>query len=371
MATIVQPMNTTDNAMQYVLSVYYDKLYLERLIPELRWYQAGQKRKLPKNQGKIVKFSAYKSLTTGTNLSEATRPTPKVLSTFNVTATLVQYGDYTAVSDLIEMTAISSVVTEAIQVLSEQSALTLDRYIRKIAFGGAMNIDPIGSSLSAQVASRYTGSTSAISALHNKVCGFTMKLVGSLSGKGGAALSAAGNLTPSAWESKITLHDIRKAVGTLRGRNVKPLDGTYYLGIAHPQAIEQILDDTSTGGWIDWQKYTTPESMYKGEVGRAEGVRFVSTTEAFDYPAASSATDLSATIISIIGKGALGIVDFQSVQDVQHSKNESSIIVKRASQYNTDDPLNQVAATVGWKFTVAAAVLNTSCGIHLMGLRKS
>jgi N4-gp56 family major capsid protein len=301
-----------------------------------------------------------------------TKPTARVLSTYNVTSTLTQYGDHVGVSDLVEMTAISSVITEAIQVMSEQSALTMDAYIRKIAFGNTMNIDPIASSLSAEVAGRYTGSISALSALQDKVLGFTTKLVGSLSayaGTSGDALSGSGNWTASAWEHKLTLHDIRRAVTVLRSRNVKPLDGTYYLGIIAPGALEHIMDDTSTGGWIDWQKYTNPETMYKGEVGRAEGVRFVSTTEAFDYPTGNA--DLSVTILTIVGKGALGVVDFQSVQDVQHSKNESSIIIKRANKYNTSDPLNQVAATVGWKWTIAAAVLNTSCGLHVVATRKA
>jgi len=372
MATIHEPMSTTANKMQYVISTYYDKLYLERQYPYLYWYQACEKKKLPRTQGKTVKFSAYKSLTLGTNLTEATTPTPKSLSTYNVTATLTQYGDFTAISDLLEGTAISSAVEEAIQVLAEQSALTMDAYIRNVAFGGVMNLEPMGTSLSAAVTGRYTGSISALSALQDKVLGFTVRLVGSLSAKAGTGsdnLSASANWTASAWEQRLTLLDIRRVVSKLRGRNVKPMDGQNYLGIIHPGAVEQIMNDTSNNGWAEWQKYTSAESMYKGEVGRAEGVRFVMSTEAFDYPTGNS--DLSATILTVVGKGALGVVDFESVQDVQHGKNESSIIVKRSSKFNTSDPLDQVAATVGWKFTIAAAVLNTSCGIHLLALRKA
>jgi N4-gp56 family major capsid protein len=331
------------------------------------WYQACEKRQFPKQSGKTIVFHAYKKLGIGTNLTEATKPTTKVLSAYNVSAALTQYGDHTAVSDMMELTAISSVIEQAVDVLAEQSADTMDKYIRKIAFGDSMNILPTGKSLSVGVRARYTGSASAISALNNKIIGFTVKLAGALSANANAISSTTAGAT-SAWEQRISLRDVRKAVTVLSQRNVKPLDGTYYLGIGSPGALEQIRSDTATGGWIDWQKYIDNTPMMKGEVGRAERVRFVETTNAFDYPIGTAAT--SATIITIVGKGALGVIDFQSVQDVKNGKNENSIIIKRANQYDKSDPLDQVAGTVGWKWIIAAAILNPSCGIHLVGYRR-
>jgi N4-gp56 family major capsid protein len=370
MATIHEPMTTTANAAQYVVHQYYDKRYLERLIASMYWYQGCEKRELPKNTGKKVWFHAYKKLGIGTNLTEGTKPTSKVMSSYNVSAQLTEYGDFTSVSDVMELTAISSVIEQAVDVLAEQSADTMDKYIRYMAFNGAMHITPVGKSLSVGVRQRYTGSASAMSAFHNKVIGFTLLEVGSLSGVGAAgAISASANFGTSAWEKKITLRDVRKAVTLLRQRNVQPLDGQYFLGIASPGALEHLRDDTATGGWVDWQKYTDNTPMMKGEVGRAERVRFVETTNAWDYPLGNA--NLSVTIITVIGKGALGVVDFQSVQDVQNGKNENSIIIKRANQYQTLDPLDQVAGTVGWKWIIAASILNPSCGVHLMGIRKA
>ena len=369
MATIHDPTALTTTATQYAISTYYDKLWLERLVPDLRWYQGCEKKRLPKNQGYSVKFSSFKKLSLGSALTESTKPTPAVLSTFNVTATLRQYGGYAAVSDFLEMTAITPIVQEAVSVLSEQSALTLDTYLRNVCFGGGF--PSATSRISAAARSRYTGSVSAISALQGKVYGHTLKLVKSLSSGVTKSLSGMGALNASAWSGYIpTLRDIRSVVADLRGRDVKPYKDGYYLGIAHPGALADIMSDTGTTGWADWQKYTTPESMYKGEIGRAEGVRFLSTTNALDR-GANTGSNVSASFITIIGRGAFGCVDFDSVQDVQNSRNEGSIIVKRANQYNTDDPLNQVAGTVGWKFTIAAAVLNTSCAISLMGLRAA
>ena len=370
MATIINPTALTSTATQYILAKYYDKTYLDRLTPELRWFQAGEKKRLPQHSGKIIKFSAFRKLAIGTRLSESTKPTAKVLSTYNVTATLAQWGDFSAVSDLMEVTGITSTITEAVQVYAEQSALTIDTAIRSVAWGG--HLPSATSQISAAILARYSQNISSLSAMQGLVTGFTIRLSRQCSGLAAAvvAVSAAAAVGTSALKAYtgVTLRDVRESVAILRGRDVKPkMSDGYYLGIAAPQALESLASDTSTTGWVEWQKYTTPESMMKGEVGKAEGVRFVSTTNAIDRGLATNAST-SASVITILGKGALGVVDFENSLD---GKGKNHIIIKRANQFNTDDPLNQIAGTVGWKSTFAAAILNNSTGIHLLLLRDN
>lgn len=368
MATIQDPAASTGTASKYVLSTYYDKVYLARLIPELRWYQACEKKRLPKNSGKIVKFSSFRRLSIGTRLTEGTRPTPKVLSAYNVTATLGQWGDYVAVTDLMEVTGITSTVEQAVMVMGENAGQTIDIQIRNAAWGGGL--PSAASRISASLRIRHTGSVSTFSAFNGKVGGFSIRLTLQSS----ALLAATGRMSASHLHAasaynastKFTLKDVRQSVGVLRGRDVKPMEGGYYVAIAHPGALVDLMSDTSTGGWIDWQKYTTAEPMYKGEVGRAENCKFVSTTQALDKPLNTGAT-VSATAITILGQGGLGCVDFENTFD---GEGQNYIIIKKANQYDTYDPLNQIAGTVGWKATFAAVVLNTSCGIHLLGLRN-
>src|SRR4030043_251941 len=104
MATIIDPAATTGTASKYILSTFYDKVMLERLTPTLRWYDVCEKKRLPQNSGKVVKFSTFRSVSLGTKLTEGTKPTAKVLSAYNITATLGQWGDYVAVTDLMEVT---------------------------------------------------------------------------------------------------------------------------------------------------------------------------------------------------------------------------------------------------------------------------
>lgn len=369
MATIHEPMAlASTGATRYILSTYYDKLYLERLVPELRWYELCDKKNLPKGQGRVIKFSSYRSLALGSRLTEGTKPTPSVLSTFNVTATLAQWGGYAAVSDLLEDTAISSVVTEAIQVLSEQSAKTMDTYIRNVAFGGGF--PSATSRISAAARSRYTGSVSRLSAINGKVYGFTVKLIKSLSSGVTKNFSGMATLNASAWKQAVLLRDIREAVGTLRSNNAKPMSDGYYMGIAHPIAIQQLKQDSETTGFTEWMKYTDTKPMLKGEIGIAEGVRWISTTNAMDR-GINTGSNISATFLTIVGKGALGCINYDGVGDTKNGKNPTSLIIKRANQYEMSDPVDQIAATIGWKFTIAAAVLNTSCGVHIMSIRNA
>lgn len=265
MATIVDPAATTGTASKYILSTYYDKVFLERLQPATKWDQLCEKKRLPQHAGKVVKFSAFKQVAIGTRLTEGTKPTPKVLSAYNVTATLFQFGDHVAVTDLMEMTGISSTIEQAVGVMGDQCAYTIDTQISRAAWGGIGILPSATSNISASLRGRYIGSVSTLSALNSKVAGFSIRLSKQCSG----LLAATGRLSTvilhaaSAYNAstKLTLRDIRDAVAVLRNRNVQPFTSDqYYLGIAHPGALVELMSDTSTGGWIDWQKYSNPEA---------------------------------------------------------------------------------------------------------------
>ena len=75
---------------------------------------------------------------------------------------------------------------------------------------------------------------------------------------------------------KLTVLAIRKAVRTLKRENAPMINGNY-VAIVHPDVAFDLMSDST---WVEWQKYTSPEHMYKNEIGQIAGVRFVETTEA-------------------------------------------------------------------------------------------
>jgi N4-gp56 family major capsid protein len=54
--------------------------------------------------------------------------------------------------------------------------------------------------------------------------------------------------------------------------NLLPFDGKDYMCLISTKAKRGIVTDPE---WIDWHKYTDPESMYNSEIGRVENIRFM------------------------------------------------------------------------------------------------
>jgi len=364
-ATSIDPMNISTTQPQYLLSVYYDKRLLERLKPVPVMYEMGQKRSLPKGEGKVVKWSRFQNLGDAGVLSEGTRPTPLVVSAVNVTATLAQYGDYTAVSDFVEMTVISSVVEGSIDVFATQAGSSIDKIVRYALFGektGSTYKDSNTFNISAwqRAGLAGAGSTSTFSALHGKTIGFPVQLCGALSANAGrfkAFSSVAGLSTYAQHKFPLAVADIRKAVQTLQEANVPTFEDGYYIGFIHPTAAAGLKRDTQ---WQNWNQYSgelTKATMYKGELGEVERVRFVSSTLVMKRPLVKGNV-LSACFTTIVGKNAYGVVDYDGGQHVY---------VKQPNNYDTSNPLNQWT-TIGWKITMAARILESSRGVHIMSI---
>ena len=101
--------------------------------------------------------------------------------------------------------------------------------------------------------------------------------------------------------------------------------------------------------------------MYKGEIGKIEGVRFIQSTNAMkeQMPIVKTGkSSICAYFCTIVGKNALGVTEMEG---------GVKTTVKQANRYDTYNPLNQWS-TIGWKVTLAARVLNCSCGIHIFSI---
>lgn len=353
MATSIDPMALSTTATSYLLSTYYDKRLLERLVPRPVMWDHGQKRSLPKGEGKSVKWSRFVNLGVGSRLSEGTRSTPKVISSLNVTATLTQIGDYAAVSDFVDMTAISSIVEGAIDLFATQAATAVDLIARDALFGEATNsIEYPNRNLSVII------SVTTVSAIAGKTKGFYIDVPNQLSSAPTKKLSGCVTLQASAWNKyHLTVQDIREGVQRLKENDVPTFDDGYYIGFIHPTATAGLKKDAE---WKNWNQYSgelAKATMYKGEVGEIERVRFVESTLVFKKPLCKG-SNISACFTTIVGKDAYGVVDYDGGVHVY---------VKNPNQYDTSNPLNQWT-TIGWKATLAARILDSARGLHIMSI---
>ena len=74
--------------------------------------------------------------------------------------------------------------------------------------------------------------------------------------------------------------DVRKAVAKLRGANVQPRDGGFYIGMLHPDTSYDLRTEAATSGanvWREPHTYTEAAvgNIWNGEVGVYEGVKFI------------------------------------------------------------------------------------------------
>lgn len=293
-------MNTTTN-MSVEIKTFYDKLLLERCLPNLPFLKYGQKRPIPKGNGKTIEFRKFNSLAPATTpLTEGTPPTAKSLSVTAITATVDQYGDVVEVSDVLDDTAIDPIITETIELEGEQAGLTLNTVVANVLLnttsvynvGGGVDEDAI----------------------------------------------TANNI--------FTVNDVLNLQTIFKRNNIKPMADGYYLMFLAPEQAADIMRDPL---WRDVSKYQNEKNIEKGEIGRLYNFKFIDTTllEAVENTAGVSVFSGLA-----VGKNAYGITDIEN-------SGKPKSIVKIAKDDNSDrsDPLNQ-KSTIGWKAMFTAKILN-------------
>ena len=131
---------TSTSGLPQAIATFYDRRLLSRLELKLMFDKFGQKRKLPKNSGNVVKFSRYSNLSAITSaLTEGTVPNGDTLQSTQISATPVQYGNYLALSDMLILEAIDPIIKSAMDVLGYQAGLSLDTIIRNTLDGNMTN----------------------------------------------------------------------------------------------------------------------------------------------------------------------------------------------------------------------------------------
>jgi len=73
----------------------------------------------------------------------------------------------------------------------------------------------------------------------------------------------------------------------------------YYVAIVHPHCIYDLKKDSSVTGFIETNKYVTPEKMIKGEIGAINGCRIVVSSNVNTF---TSTTTVYPTLV--VGRGA-------------------------------------------------------------------
>ena len=276
---------------------FYDKSLIEEAKPNLIHDQFAQKRPIPKNGGKKIEFRKFASLPKAlTPLTEGVTPDGKNLEVTAIEAEVAQYGDYVVYSDMLDLTAIDPVVTEAVKVIGNQAGLTLDTITRDILQTGT----------NVYYAPKGDGTEVTKRSELDDTCVLTSKLV--------------------------------KEIATrLKRVNAPKIDGSY-VAIIHPDVALSLQNDDE---WIQAHRYSDATAIYEGELGKMGGVRFIESSEAKIYEGGVYGC-------IFLGANAYGVTEIEG--------GGLRTIIKQLGSSGVADALDQ-RASIGWKAVKTAEIL--------------
>ena len=119
------------------IKTYYSDYLIQLAEAQLVHDQFGQKRNIPSGNGKSIEFRQFTPLAKITDaLVEGVTPDGQALDTSTITATVKQYGGYVVITDILDLTAIDNIKTEAVQLIGSQAGRSLDTVVREVLNGG-------------------------------------------------------------------------------------------------------------------------------------------------------------------------------------------------------------------------------------------
>ena len=307
--------NTTAT-MSPEMKTFYEKRLIDQAEPRLVHDQFADYYPVPQNGGKTIEFRKYDSLPkASTPLTEGVTPNGQALNVTTITSDLHQYGGWTPLTDVLQMTAIDNNVVQATRVLASQAGRTMDSITRDVLAGGTNVL---------YVPKVAAGGTNVLYAPKQNADGTETEV------KSRKELDKTCTLTPKLFF---------QAAAQLGAMNADPI-GDSYIAIIHPYAA---YDLKTSKEFIEVHKYADPDTMFRGEIGKLGNIRFIETSEAKIWKDDTCPTGLAVFGTLVLGAHAYGVTELEG-GGLEH-------IVKQLGY--GDDPLNQ-RASVGWKGMRAA-----------------
>lgn len=299
---------TTTGALSSEMKTFYDKLLLERTVPQLLYSKFAQERPIPANGGKIIEFRKFDAIATATTpLTEGTPPSLKDLTMSAITATVDQYGDAIGVTDLLSTTTIDPILVEIVQILSEQAAETIDELVRDVLVAGTTVL----------YASTHTARNQIV---------------------------ASSILTPQ---------EIRRAVLQLKLNRARKIDG-FYQAIIHPRTEMDLINSDE---WREAQVYgNNAKGVFDGSIGTLYGVKFWVTDKAKVWADAGAGST-----VDVFGTIFLGQNAYASVKLAGHNLKTYH---KPLGSAGTADPIDQ-QQSFGWKVAFVTKIIQDAFMLRL------
>lgn len=237
------PSETNRYSMSSTMKTYYDTELLENARPQLKFAQLGKQQRLPKQHGKSVEWRKWNTFDRAMKpLVEGVIPTGQKFGQTSTRAEIQQHGDYTTVSDVLDMHAIDDVILGATDEMGAAAGWTADTLVR------------------------------------DELCtGTSVIYADTLDANGVPSSTPTGRYGLAANNNRLTPDVVNKAYTFLKKQKAPFYEGNKYVAVIHPSVT---YDLRSHPDWVEAHKYAATTEIFEGEIGELHGVRFVESTEA-------------------------------------------------------------------------------------------
>ena len=312
--------NTTYGDISPRTAAHASAEMLKRGLPYLILEKFGQSKPLPLRSSTSQKFRRYSALPLATTaVSEGVTPTSKKMAHTDVTVNLEQHGDIVTLTDVVIDTHEDPVLMEAVDVLGEQCAQTIETLRFNVL-------------------------------------------------KAGTNVQYANGATRNAVNTEMTLSVQRKATRALKRQNASavtkvvkstPAYGTEpvkasFIGLMHPD-MESVI--RGFDGFIPAEKYgsVTP---YENELGKVDDVRYLCST--IFQPWADAGGSAGAMVSTSGSKADVYpcLIVSQNAYGIVPLKGKSALTPAVVNPQPSDsDPMAQ-RGHVSWKVMTGCVILN-------------
>jgi len=354
---------TTDAALANQYQNYFSKKLLTYAVQALVLDQFGSKAPLPAKSGhKAIsmfrwdtpKATDINTLTEGDTSSVGER----AIALTKISKTLIQRGQIVKLSDVLNATDLFNSLQQSVKINGQDAAIDMDNITRNILVGSNVG-DNVNSGATAM---EGTYSTDPATNLDNGDSLTELYADGTKQSASGGEYSTFESTTSS---NTLDGAAVLNAVTQLKVNRAQPTSGGMYACVASPQVLSDIMQDNT---WLNASQYSNVEELYKGEVGRLFGAKFITTSnpfitadalgtdaDRFIYDDAAgggvgAAADVHVSLF--LGDGAYGVPELSS----QSPFSPKMIITDSADK---SDPLNMLI-TAGFKTFWTALRQNTS-----------
>ena len=298
-ATAFDPANT----MEPEIKTYYDTTALENARNNHVYAQFADKIALPEKHGMTVEKRKPNTFGDVERLTEGVIPAGKKFGYSAMTISVHQYGDYNAISDLLELHAIDPVLQDAAEEWGAAAGDTQDKIARNVCLSGSnvLYCDSVTDGAATQISTR-------------------------------SALTAACKLTPTM---------VNRAATWLKKHKAPKINGKY-VAIIHPSVTYDIRQSVE---WIDAHKYANPTEIYNGEIGELHGVRFVESDNAPVYNGEDLASDSRTLAVNGAISQAGKVITFDGGTVAEHALKGRYILVGTLKCLVSDNTASTITVT--------------------------